>query len=283
MIVQMKDVKKHYKQFELDCTMEIQSGRITGLVGQNGAGKTTAFKAVLGLISTDGGEITVLGKNPSKLLPSDKTRIGVVLSDGGFNEYLTVKNVASVMSAFYPDFDKMNFLQRCDRSGLQQDKKIKDYSSGMKAKLKVLAAMSHDTDLLVLDEPTAGLDVVARDEILDMLRDYMMDGERGILISSHIATDLEGICDDFYMIHEGKIVLHEETDVLLSEYGVLKVDEETYAKLDRQYISQVKKETFGYRCLTKNKQFYLENYPGIVVENGNLDEVILMTIKGERI
>ena len=134
------------------------------------------------------------------------------------------------------------------------DKKIKDFSTGMKAKLKVLAAISHKANVLILDEPTAGLDVVARDEVLDLLRNYMeMDETNCIFISSHISTDLEGLCDDLYMIHQGRIILHEDTDVLLDKYGILKVDEEQFKCLDSRYILKTMKESYGYRCLTGGK------------------------------
>lgn len=135
-----------------------------------------------------------------------------------------------------------------------------------------------------MDEPTAGLDVVARDEILDMLREYMEEDERrAILISSHISTDLEGICDDLYMISDGKIVFHEDTDILLGRYALLKLDEKEYAQIDKQYILRVKKESFGYSALTNQKHFYLENYPKVVVENGKIDNVMMMMIQGEEI
>ena len=128
-----------------------------------------------------------------------------------------------------------------------------------------------------MDEPTVGLDVVARDEILDMLRDYMEENpESAILISSHISSDLENLCDDIYMIHKGKIILHEETDVFLSDYAVLKVSEEQFEKLEKQYILKVKKESYGYSCLSNQKQFYMENYPDIVIENGNIDDLVIM-------
>lgn len=134
-----------------------------------------------------------------------------------------------------------------------------------------------------MDEPTAGLDVSVREELLDMLREYMENGNCSILISSHIATDLEGFCDDIYLIDDGKIVLHEDTDVLLGKYGVLKVTEEQYQNMDRAYIIAVKKEDYGYRCLTNEKQFYLENYPDIVIEKSGIDELILMEKGGERV
>ena len=153
----------------------------------------------------------------------------------------------------------------------------------MKAKLKVILAISHDSKLLILDEPTAGLDVIAREEILNLLRDYMDTPGRSIVISSHISGDLEHFCDDVYMIHNGKIVLHEETDRILDEYGFIKVPEQEFAKLDKEYILRIKKENFGYSCLTDQKNYYLENYPGIVIEKGSVDEVITMMVKGERI
>ena len=132
-------------------------------------------------------------------------------------------------------------------------------------------------------EPTAGLDVVARDRILDLLREYMEQEGRGILISSHISSDLEGLCDDLYMIHEGKIILHEDMDVLLDQYGILKVEEKAFADLDKRGILRMAKESWGYSCLTNEKQFYLENYPGLVVERGSVDEIITMISKGEEL
>ena len=149
----------------------------------------------------------------------------------------------------------------------------------MKAKFKVLAALSHKAELLILDEPTVGLDVIARDEVLNMLREYMEENESSsILISSHISSDLESLCDDFYMIHAGKIILHEDTDVLLSDYAVLKVSEEEYEKLDQQYLIKIRKEAYGYRCLTNQKQFYMENYPDVVIENGKIDDLVVICL-----
>lgn len=133
----------------------------------------------------------------------------------------------------------------------------------------------------LIDEPTAGMDVMARESIIDMLREYMEQGERAILISSHISGDLEGLCDDIYMIDNGKIILHQDTDVILSSYGILKLRDEEYRKLDKSHVLKIKKENFGVSCLTDEKQFYLDNYPGIVVERGGIDSVITMMIGGE--
>ena len=228
-MLKLQNVVKNYGAFSLHCSLELKSGQISALIGQNGAGKSTTFKAILGLISIDGGEIEVLGKPV-------------------------------------------------------QDKQIRDFSTGMKAKLKALIALSHHAKVLILDEPTAGLDVVARDELLDLLREYMEQHEDAcMLVSSHISSDLEGLCDDLYMIHEGKIVMHEDTDVLLSDYALLKMDERQYADLDKRYLLRRRKEPYGYAVLTSQKQFYMENYPQLTVEKGSIDDVIMMMIRGEQI
>ena len=284
MMLKIEHVRKNYDTFSLDCSLEVPQGCVTGLIGQNGAGKTTTFKALLGLISIDGGSIQIFDKNLQEFQVQDKQKLGVVLSDSGFSGYLTVDDIIPVLTHLYDSFDQSFFLQRLQKFGLPRSKKIREFSTGMKAKLKVLAAISHNPRLLILDEPTAGLDVVARDELLDMLRTFMeQDEQRSILISSHISSDLETMCDDLYMIHDGRIILHEDTDVLLSDYALLKVNEEQYRRLDTQYLLCSRKESYGYSCLTNQKQFYLENYPEIAVEKGSIDNVVTMMIRGEKL
>ncbi len=283
-MLQIRNLKKKYNDFSLDCSFEVKKGQITGLIGQNGAGKSTTFKALLGLVSFDSGSIKVLGKDIQDFTVKDKEALGVVLSDSGFSGYLTIKDINAILKGFYSEFDSNRFISQVKSAGLPLDKKIKDFSTGMKAKLKVLIAISHKASLLVLDEPTAGLDVVARDELLLMLREYMEQSEdRSILISSHISSDLETLCDDIYMIHNGRIILHEDTDVLLSCYGILKVSEEQFGSLDKKYLLYTKKESFGYSALTDQRQFYIENHPDIVAEKGTIDGIMSIMIKGERI
>ncbi|MCR2046224.1 ABC transporter ATP-binding protein [Acetatifactor muris] len=280
-MLKMEHLRKTYGTFSLDCSLEIRPGCVTGLVGQNGSGKSTTFKAALGLISAESGTVRVLGKNPREFDVKDRQELGVVLADSGFSGYLTVKDIVQILKHLYGKFDKAFFLEQVKRHKLPENRKIKEFSTGMKAKLKVITAVSHDARLLILDEPTAGLDVVARDEVLELLREFMeKEEERAILISSHISSDLETLCDDLYMIHEGRIIMHEDTDVLLSDYGLLKVSEKQYADMEKQYILRYKKETFGYSCLTNQVQFYRENYPGVAIEKGTVDEVIMMMIKG---
>lgn len=283
-MLQMDHLVKTYGSFRLECTMELKPGRVTGLIGRNGAGKSTAFKALLGLIRPDSGSVTVMGKPVGQMTGDDKKKLGVVLADSGFSTYLSVKDVAAVLHSMYDTFDKNRFLENCRNSELPLYKKIKEFSTGMKAKLKVLIAMSHGASLLILDEPTVGLDVVARDEILDLLRQYMAEDEkRSILISSHISSDLESLCDDLYLIDHGQILVHEETDVLLSDYALLKVSGEQYEKLDKKYLLRRKEESYGYACLTNQRQYYEENYPQIAVEKGSIDELIIMMAGGEKL
>lgn len=280
-MLRLEKVKKSYKDFKLDCSMEVKAGCVTGVIGKNGAGKSTTFKAVLGLINIESGRIEVLGRPVSELDARMKEDIGVVLADSGFSGYLTIKNLIPVLESMYSRFNKEEFIERCKEFELPLNKLIKEFSTGMKRKLQVLAALSHDAKLLVLDEPTAGLDVVARDELLEILREYMEQDERAILISSHISGDLEGFCDDIYLIDDGRIILHEDTDILLSNYGLMKVNEEQYQELDKEYILRQKKEEYGYSLLTNQKQFYIENHPGIIMEKGSIDDVIMMTSRGE--
>jgi ABC-2 type transport system ATP-binding protein len=264
-MLEIKGVKKSYGEFQLDCSLNVEKGRITGLVGENGAGKSTVFKAVLGLISYDGGEIKILGKTPQELNEKEKEQMGVVLAEAGFSGYLKGKDVEAVLAKLYPKFEEEKFLQMCERYQIPLDKFLKEYSTGMKAKLNLIIALTHQADFLMLD----------------ILRTYMEEEpERSILISSHISSDLEHLCDDIYVIHKGKIVLHEEMDRILEKYAMLKVSEEQYQALDKNYILKERKENFGIACLTNEKQYYTENYPEIVVESGSLDQVILMLTGG---
>lgn len=283
MLVKLNNVQKYYGDFNLNCSIQLEEGNITGIIGANGAGKSTMFKAILGLIHADGGTIEIMGKDSSKLDASDKQQIGVVFADSTFNASLNITEITSIMESMYENFDKKTYLQKCEKYGLPLKKKIHDFSTGMTAKFKLLTAMSYGAKLLILDEPTVGLDSVVRSDLLDEMREFMEQDGRAILISSHISSDLEGLCDDLYFLKEGDILFHEDTDVILSDYAILKVSEEQYQKLDKSHVLYRKKEAFGYTLLTKEKQYYLDNYREIVAEKGSIDDVLLMMAKGDRI
>lgn len=283
-MVAIENLVKRYDDFSLNVSLEIPDGTITGIIGKNGAGKSTTIKSILGLITPDAGSVKVFGKDADKLDNMDRQRMGVALSDSGFSGFLTVEDVIHILRKLYVDFDETGFREICKSQNLPLKKFIKEFSTGMKAKLRVLVAISHKADLLIMDEPTSGLDVEARIAILDMLRTYIAEDEkRSILITSHISSDLEGLCDDIYLIHNGGVLIHEETDRILGSYALLKMDDKAYEKLDKSHVLRVKKENFGYMCLTDERQYYSENYPEITVENGSVDDLILMMTGGDAV
>ena len=282
-MITMQNVRKTYGNFTFEMSMELPEGQILGLIGKNGAGKSTAIKLILGLCRADEGSIRVFGHESKELPETLRQEIGVSLAEAGFSGELTVNDVKHILKKMYHSFDENYFIQQGENLKLPMNKKIKEFSTGMKAKLRVLTAMTHHAKLLIMDEPTAGLDVEARNEILDMLRAYIAgDESRSILITSHISTDLESLCDELYLIHDGKLILHEAIDAILEQYGILKVSEEQYRTLDQSSILKVQKENYGYACFTDDKKFYQENYPQIAVENGGIDELILMMTGGYR-
>lgn len=282
-MILMKDVKKKYGNFELEVSLEIPDGRISGIVGKNGAGKSTAIRLILGLAKPDEGIVSISGTESSTLTIDDKRNIGAALAETGFSSQLNIKDITHILAKMYTEFEKEYFMKKCRKLGLSDNKSISEFSTGMKAKLRVLTALTHKAKVLILDEPTAGLDVEVRNEILDMLRNYIaQDEERTILITSHISSDLESLCDDIYIIHDGKIVLHEDTDVILEQYGIIKVNEHQYEKLDKEYIIKTIKEDYGYACLTAQKKYYQENYKDAVIENTGIDDLLLMMTGGYR-
>ncbi len=275
-MITVDNLVKEYGDFRLDVSLEIPDGTVTGLIGKNGAGKSTTIKAILGLIKPDKGSVTINGKEVSALTNSEKCIIGAAMSDSGFSMYLNAEDIIHILRKMYPLFDEAFFRKKCSELRIPLNKQLKEFSTGMRAKLRVLIAISHKAEILIMDEPTAGLDVEARNETLDLLRQYLSENDKcSILITSHISSDLEGLCDDIYMISDGKVVVHEDTDVILGKYALLKMDNKAYDGLDKSYVISTQKDRFGVTCLTNERQFYVENYPEIVIENGNIDDLIL--------
>ena len=281
-MLKIRNLKKKYNDFSLDCSLELKKGYITGLIGRNGAGKSTLFKLLLGLKKKDGGSIELFGKNVENLSEEDMQKIAVVFNNSGFDEDFTIEQVILMLKILFKKFDEIKFREDIEKFKLPFNKKIAEFSTGMKSKLKLIIALSYEAKILILDEPTSGLDVIARDELLEMIREYVEQNEEvSVIISSHISSDLENICDDFYMIDNGTIIFNEETDVLLSNYGILKVASKDYYEIDKKYILKTKKENLGIKMLTNEKQYYLENFKDIVIENSGIDEFFTMMIKGE--
>ena len=270
----------------IDLTM---TNGVYGLLGVNGAGKTTLMRMLCTLLKPTSGTIYCNGKDIFSMDSEYRKLLGYLPQEFGFYPEFTVEDYLLYIAALKgirPVVAKKRVKELIAKVGLSKvaNKKMKKLSGGMKRRAGIAQAMLNNPKILILDEPTAGLDVTAREQVLDLLREYMteVDGS-SIAISSHISSDLEGLCDDIYMIHEGKIILHETMDTILNDYGVIKVTEEQWKKLDKSYLLKKKKESYGYACLTKEKRYYMENHPGVAVENGSLDEVIVMMIQGETV
>lgn len=220
-MVKLEKVKKQYKDFSLDCSFEIPTGQVTGIIGRNGAGKTTAFKAMLGLIKIDGGTVELFGKNIRDLTVKDRERIGVVLADSGFGGYLTIKDYVPMLDAMYHDFSKETFVSECERMGLPLKKKIKEFSTGMKRKLQILTALSHNADLLVLDEPTAGLDPKGRDDILEQIAFLHKQTGMTVILVSHSMEDIARFADRIIVMNHGEVMYNDEPKKVFTHYKEL--------------------------------------------------------------
>ena len=267
---------KQYGDFRLELSMDIPDNRVVGIIGKNGCGKSTTIKAILGLVKPTSGSVKVFGKESCELTPREKEKIGAALSDSMFSFLLSVEDIIAILRAMYRDFDEPFFREMCGKLNLPLRKPLKEFSTGMKAKVKVLTAISHKAGLLILDEPTAGLDVEARNEIISFLKEYVRANGCTILISSHISTDLEGLCEEFYLFSDGKILLHETDDNIGRHYGTVQIPFEMFETIDRKYISGYKKETFGYACITNDREFFEKNHPGIKVQSATVDDFILL-------
>ena len=275
-MIEIENFVKQYRDFSLEISMSIPDGKVVGIIGKNGCGKSTTIKAILGLVKPTSGSVRVFGKDSRELAPVDKEKIGVALSDSMFSTQLTVEDVISILRAMYRDFDETIFLEMCGKLNLPLKKQMKDFSTGMKAKVKVLSALSHKARLLILDEPTSGLDVEARNEIMKTIREYAASNNCTILITSHISTDLEGLCDEFYLFSEGKIVLHESEESIRNHYGTVQIPFEQFGSIDATRISGHKKEMFGYACVTNDKEYFAQNHPELKVKPATIDDLIIL-------
>ena len=275
-MIEFENYVKEYGDFRLEISMKIPDNRVVGIIGKNGCGKSTTIKAILGLVRPTSGSIRVFGRESKGLTPRDKEKIGVSLSDSTFSPLFSVEDVIAILRAMYRDFDEPFFREMCGKLNLPLGKPLKEFSTGMKEKVKVLAAVTHKAALLILDEPTAGLDVEARNEIIAFLKDYAGSHDCTILISSHISSDLEGLCDEFYLFSGGKIVLHETDDEIGTHYGTVQIPFELFESIERKFISGFKKETFGYACITNSKEYFERNHPELKVKPACIDDLILL-------
>lgn len=281
-MLNIQNLKKEYPGFSLSIDQfHLEPNSITGIVGLNGAGKSTLFKAICGLIQINSGTIELFGQSFDELSKEQKENLGVLFNSATFSRHLNIAHCKKVLKAAYSHFDEALFDQLCKQLNLPYDKPLSSFSTGMEVRFKLATALTHEAKLLILDEPTAGLDIIARNKTYECLQDFMEKPDRSILISSHIASDLENLCDDFWVIHNGQFILHETVDTLKNQYGILSVDAQTLDTLDPVAIVGIHRQPHGIKVLVSDRQFYEENYPGIVVSAGNIDDLLTIIEQGE--
>lgn len=272
---------KTYKDFVLDkVSFAVPEGAIVGLIGENGAGKSTIINAVLGLIQKEAGHISVMGKED--LDNATREQIGVVFDGSNYPEILSPKRLNRVMKNIYHSWDEHTYISLLKKFSLPSDKQISQFSKGMKMKLAISVALSHNSKLLILDEATSGLDPVIRDDILDMLLDFVQDEEHSILVSSHITSDLEKIADYIVFIHKGKVIFSKQKDELIEQYGIIKCGATQFDALAKSDIIVYRKMDYEWQILISDREKMQKKYPKAMIVPATIDEIMLLYVKGEK-
>ncbi|MGI6094112.1 MAG: ABC transporter ATP-binding protein [Lachnospiraceae bacterium] len=282
--VEVKGLVKHYTGFTLDkIDLTIPTGCIMGLVGENGAGKSTLIKCILGLVFQDSGSVQIYGKEAETLSPQWRNDLGVVMDECKYPQNATALHISKVMQQVYQSWDQEKYIRLLERFHIQEKKVIKEYSKGMKMKLQIAVAMSHGARLLFFDEATSGLDPIVRDEILDMMMEFIQDEQCTLLFSTHITSDLEKVADYITFLHQGKVVFTESKDQLLYDYGVVRCTREDYEKIDARHVRGVRKNSFNYEVLIDNREVFAELHQEMVVDRASIEEIMLLIVKGEEV
>ena len=278
--LEVSHLTKDYGSFKLDdVSFTVPGGTIMGLIGENGAGKSTTIKCILNLVRRDGGEIQVLGLDNLADERAVKAQVGVVLDETTFHDGLSAPQVGNILARLYPGWDGALYQHYLEKFGLTSKKLVKTFSKGMKMKLAIAAALSHGAELLILDEATSGLDPVVRDEVLDLLYDFMQDETHAILLSSHITSDLDKIADSVTFVHRGRVLLSGERDELLDRHGILRCTAEQLKALDPAAVRAVKTGAFGCEALVR-RDGIPENWP---VEPVSIEQLMLFLTRGEEV
>lgn len=275
--LELNNVTKEYKDFKLDhLSLTLPAGCILGLIGENGAGKSTTIKLILDMIHKDEGTIRIYGKDTEEASTLLKEDIGVVMDDNGIPAALNGKKIDKVMKHIYKNWHSDCFMELLQKLSISADKKYGDFSRGMKMKMGIAIALSHDPKLLILDEATNGLDPVAKDEVLEMLFDFTREEEHSILISSHIVSDLEKLCDYIAFLHKGKLILMEEKDKLFEEYGVMHISRDQLETLDPKAIIGKRVSSYGAEVLVKRDMVP----SGSEISPINIEDLFVFMVKG---
>ena len=278
-VIEIKNITKDYGDFKLDnVSFNVPEGSVCGFIGQNGAGKTTTIKSILDVINVDAGEIFVFGQNIKKDSAKLREDIGVVFDEMGFHEFMTGKDINIMMKNIYKNWDENVFFEYLKKFSLPSKKPCGDFSRGMRMKLQIAVALSHNAKLLIMDEPTSGLDPIVRNDIIQIFREYVVEEDHSILLSSHITSDLEKIADEVVFINRGKIVLAGNKDEILEKHGLLKCKKSEIAEISESLIVKVEEESFGVTVLVNDRKACEKLYPGMVIEQASLEDIMLFYV-----
>ncbi len=278
-VLEMKNVIKKYDDFVLnDFSLSLPYGSIMGLIGENGAGKTTVIKLILNEIRRSSGSIRIFGLDNIKHEQKIKANIGVVFDDCNFHDCLTAQNLSTIMKSIYPAWDEKRYADLVNQLKLPMCKQVKEFSKGMKTKLTIAISLTHQPELLILDEATVGLDPVVRDEILGIFLEYVKLKNRSILFSSHITSDLEKVADYIAFMHVGQLIFSKPKEQILSEYSVVKCNLNEMDKIESHDIVAYRKVNNRFNILVKNKEKY-KNYDH---DFPSIEDIMLYYIKGEK-
>lgn len=275
-VIEIKNVTKDYGDFKLDdITFSVPEGSVCGFIGQNGAGKTTTINLILDVIKRDSGEITVFGENIDKDSASLREDIGVVFDEMGFHEFMTGRDINIMMKNIYKNWDESAFFDYLKRFSLPSKKKCGSFSRGMRMKLQIAVALSHNAKLLIMDEPTSGLDPIVRNEMLDIFREFVLEEDHTILLSSHITGDLEKLADEVVFIDGGRIVLSGNKDEILEKHGLIKCKKDDISKINEALIIHKEISSFGAEILVSDRYKAAKLYPDMVIEPANLEQIMI--------
>ena len=282
-VIEIKDVVKDYGDFKLDhISFSVPEGSVCGFIGQNGAGKTTTIKLILDIIKRDGGEIKVFGENIDVNSAALRENIGVVFDEMGFHDFMTAKDLNIMMKNIYKNWDEELFFEYLKKFSLPSKKKCGDFSRGMRMKLQIAVALSHHAKLLVMDEPTSGLDPIVRNEMINIFRDFVVEEDHTILLSSHITGDLEKIADEVVFIDAGKIVLAGNKDEILEKHAILKCKKDEVALISKSLIVGMEQSSFGAEILVNDRNAAEKLYPEMVLESAALEEIMIYYVNSKR-
>ena len=282
-VIELKNVVKDYGDFKLDhISFAVPEGSVCGFIGQNGAGKTTTINLILDIINRDEGEINLFGKPVDKDHAYVKEDVGVVFDEMGFHEFMTAKDINIMMKNIYKNWDEVAFFDYLKKFSLPSKKKCGAFSRGMRMKLQISVAMSHKAKLLIMDEPTSGLDPIVRNEMIGIFRDFVVEEDHTILLSSHITGDLEKIADEVVFIDGGKIVFSGNKDEILEKHGILKCKKEEASKVSEALIVGVEKEAYSTSILVNDRQAAAKLYPDMVIEEAALEDIMIYYVNAKK-